>query len=111
VKPLREWSGRRVVAVALAWLVGLPMLTAPAVFGGVAWLARAERERAITAVPDSLAPGLRVDYLPPQPSDFYLVTSFANPGVTLLLGLLLLPPLALCLTWLVVRRRRSDQFA
>jgi hypothetical protein len=107
VKPLREWSGRRVVAVALAWLVGLPMLTAPAVFGGVAWLARAEREGAITAIPDSLAPGLRVD-LPAQPSDFYFMTSFANPGVALLLGLLLLPPLALCLAWLVARHRRSD---
>jgi len=111
VKPLREWSGRRVVAVALAWLVGLPTLTAPAVFGGFAWLARAERERAITAIPDSLAPGLRVAYLPPQPSDFYLVTSFANPGVALLLALLLIPPLALCLTWLVARRRRSDRLA
>jgi hypothetical protein len=106
VKPLRDWSAPRVVAVALAWLLGLPVLAAPAVFGAVGWLARTERERAGTAARDSIVPGLRVDYLQDSAD---LVISFASPGGMLLLGLLLLPPLALCLAWIVARRRHSDQ--
>jgi hypothetical protein len=104
VKPLRDWSGRRVVALALAWVIGLPLLAAPAMFGAVAWLARTERERAATAVPDSVAPGLRIT-LPPEPSD--LLTSAAGPGVIVLLGVLFLPPLALCLAWIAAQRRDS----
>jgi hypothetical protein len=107
MKPLRDWSGRRVVALAVAWVLGLPALVAPALFGAVGWLARTERERAITAIPDSLAPGLRVAYLPPEGGDFSI--SFVSPGVMLLLAFLLLPPLALCVAWVVARRRRSDR--
>ena len=104
--PLRDWPGRRVVAIALAWVLGLPLLAAPAVFGAVAWLARTERERAATAIPDSVAPGLRVT-LPTEPADFLI--SAAGPGVILLLALLFVPPLALCLAWIVAQRRRSYQ--
>ena len=105
MKPLRDWSAPRVVGVALAWLLGLPVLAAPAVFGAVGWLARTERERPVTAAGDSMAPGLRVEYRPPESGD--LVISLASPGGMLLLGLLFLPPLALCLAWIVARRRRA----
>jgi hypothetical protein len=104
VKPLREWSARRVLVVALVWLLGLPVLVAPGVFGAVGWLARAEREGAATAVPDSIAPGLRVAYSPPEAGD--VLMSVAAPGVMILLALLLVPPVALCLAWIVTRRRR-----
>lgn len=106
MKPLREWSARRVGAVAIVWLLGLPTLAAPALFGAVGWLARAERERAVTAAQDSIVPGLRIDYAPQQPGDF--VISFANPGVMLMLGLLVLPPLALFLAWVVARGRSTQ---
>ncbi len=106
MKPLRDWSGRRVAAVALVWLLGLPTLVAPAVFGAVGWLARAERERDVAPVADSLAPALR-GVLPPQADDFAIV--FAGPGAMLLLGFFLLPPLVLVLAWIVARRRRSNQ--
>jgi hypothetical protein len=106
VKSLREWSGRRVAAVALGWILGLPLLAAPALFGAVGWLARAERQRAVV-VPDSVAPGLRVDYGAAQSSD--VLISFAGPGVILLLTLFLVPPLALSVTWLIARRSQSDQ--
>lgn len=92
--------------VALTWVLGLPLLAAPAVFGAVGWLARTERESAV-ATPDSVAPGLRVAYVPPDSPDALI----ANPGVMLALGFLLLPPLALCLTWIVARRRRPAQSA
>jgi predicted outer membrane lipoprotein len=107
VRPLRDWPGRRVLAIALAWVLGLPLLAAPAVFGAVAWLARTERERAAPAIPDSVAPGLRITYLPPEPGDFLM--SAAGPGVLLLLGVLLVPPLALCVAWIVAQRRRSGK--
>jgi hypothetical protein len=106
VKPLREWSGRRIGTVAVVWLIGLPTLAAPALFGAVGWLARAERERAVTAAQDSIIPGLRIAYAPPQPGDF--VISLANPGVMLMLGLLVLPPLALCLAWMIARGRSTQ---
>jgi hypothetical protein len=107
VKPLRDWSAARVLAVALAWLLGLPTLAAPAVFGAVGWLARAERERAVTAVRDSVAPGLRVAYLPPESGDFLM--SIPGPGVALFLAFFLLPPLAFCLAWVVTRRRHPGR--
>lgn len=104
LKPLREWSGRRLTAVALSWLVGIPLLAAPAIFGAVGWLARAERDRQVSAAADSVAPGLRVAYLPPQGSDFTISVMSSELGVTTLL--FLLPPVALCLAWLAARRRR-----
>ena len=106
MKPLRQWSARRVGTVAIVWLIGLPTLAAPALFGAVGWLARAERERAVTAAQDSIVPGLRIDYLPQQPGDF--VISLANPGVMLMLGVLLLPPLALWIAWIVARGRSAQ---
>jgi hypothetical protein len=108
IKPFREWSGRRVVAVALVWAVGLPLLVAPAVFGAVGWLARTERERGAARIADSLAPGLRVDYAP-QGGDFSM--SFVGPEIMLLLGIFLLPPIALSVAWIVVRRRRFTESA
>ena len=106
MKPLREWSGRRVGTVAVVWLIGLPTLAAPATFGAVGWLARAERERGVTAAQDSIVPGLRVAYTPPQPHDFFI--AFDNPGVMLMLGLLVLPPLALWVGWVVARGRSAQ---
>jgi hypothetical protein len=108
IKPLHEWSGRRVVAIALVWVVGLPLLVAPAVFGAVGWLARTERERGAARVADSLAPGLRVDYAP-QVSDFSM--SVVGTEIMLLVGMFLLPPIALCLAWIILRRRRVTQSA
>ena len=104
MKPLREWSARRMLILSLVWLVGLPILVSPALFGAVGWLARAERERGAAAAPDSLAPHLRVAYRPPESGDF--PASFAGPGAALALGLFLLPPAALWLTWMVARKRR-----
>ena len=102
LKPLHEWSGRRLTAVALGWLVGVPFLAAPATFGAVAWLARAERDRQRAAT-DTLAPGLRVDY-PVSATDTYLVVASAD--LLLILAVFVLPPIALCLAWLAARRRR-----
>jgi hypothetical protein len=107
VKPLREWSARRLLIASVVWLVGLPILVSPALFGAVGWLARAERERGAAAAADSNAPGLRVTYLPPRPDDFSLVT--AGPGPALVFALFLLPPVALWITWMLARRRRSEQ--
>jgi hypothetical protein len=106
VKPLREWSGRRIIAVGLTWLLGLPVLVAPAVFGAVGWLARTERARGAAPIADSLAPGLRVDYAP-MARDFSI--SLFAPETMLVLGLFVLPPIALVLAWMVARRRRSTQ--
>jgi hypothetical protein len=89
--------------VALGWLVGAPLLAAPAIFGAVAWLARAERDRQVAAAADSLAPGLRVDYLAAE-SDTYFV--LASSDVLVILAIFLVPPAALCLAWLAGRRRR-----
>jgi hypothetical protein len=89
--------------VALGWLAGVPLLAAPAIFGAVGWLARAERDRPISAA-DSLVPGLRVEYLPPQSSDFTL--SLVGPELAVITALLLLPPAVLCFAWLAARRRR-----
>jgi hypothetical protein len=49
-----------------------------------------------------------VAYLPADAGDVYSLISPANPAITLLVGLLLLPPLALFLAWIIVRRGRSD---
>ena len=92
------------MAVAsLVWLVGLPLLTAPAVFGAAGWLARAELDRRPPLADSVGAPGLR-GVLPPQAEDFYIV--IAGPALGVLTGLLLLPPVALWIAWMVVRRRR-----
>ena len=50
------------------------------------------------------APGLR-GVMPPQPEAFDIVV--AGPAVGLLLGLLLLPPVALWIAWMVARRGDS----
>jgi hypothetical protein len=91
-----------VAVVSLVWLVGLPLLTAPALFGAAGWLARAERDRG-AAMHDSLgAPALR-GILPPQPD-----IVVAGPVALIVLGLLLLPPLALWVAWAVARSRGED---
>jgi hypothetical protein len=107
VKPLREWSARRLLIASVVWLVGLPILVSPALFGAVGWLARAERERGAAAAADSIAPALRVTYSPSQADDLFLVTN--GPGPAVVLALFLLPPVALWLTWLIARRRRTEQ--
>jgi hypothetical protein len=101
VKPLRAWSARRVAIASLVWLVGLPLLTAPALFGAAGWLARAEMDRRATSADSVGAPALR-GVLPPQPDDFDIV---AGPAAALVIGLLLLPPVALWMAWIVARRR------
>jgi hypothetical protein len=105
VKPLHEWSGRRLTAVALGWLFGIPTLAAPAIFGAVGWLARAERDRQVVAAGESVAPGLRLAPLPGEPGDFLL--SVVGPELLMVVALFLLPPAALSLAWLAARRRRA----
>jgi hypothetical protein len=102
LKPLHEWSGRRLTAVALAWLVGAPLLAAPAIFGAVGWLARAERDRQLPET-DTLAPGLRIDYAVAGPDTHVVV---ANAELLVILAVFTLPPVVLCLAWLAARRRR-----
>lgn len=105
MKPLRAWSARRVAIASLVWLVGLPLLTAPALFGAAGWLARAEADRDATLADSVGAPGLR-GVLPPQSDDFDVV--IAGPAFSVLMGLLLLPPVALWIAWMVVRRRGAS---
>jgi hypothetical protein len=94
------------VAVAsLVWLVGLPLLTAPALFGAAGWLARAEMDRGATSADTVGAPGLR-GVLPPQPDDFDVLV--AGPAGGVVIGLLLLPPVALWIAWMVARRRGAS---
>ena len=101
--PLRDWSARRVTIVSLAWVIGLPLLMAPALFGAAGWLARAERDRSAAVLDSVGAPALR-GVLPPDP-ELYIVVP--GPAVAVFLGLLLVPPVALWIAWMV-RRRRSD---
>ena len=105
MKPLRAWSARRVAVASLVWLVGLPLLTAPALFGAAGWLARAELDRDAPLADSVGAPGLR-GVLPPQPDDFDIV--IAGPAGGVVVGLLLLPPVALWIAWMVVRRRGAN---
>lgn len=101
VTPLRDWSARRVAIVSLAWLVGLPLLMAPALFGAAGWLARAERDRSAALLDSVGAPGLR-GILPPDPE---LSIVIPGPAVAVFLGLLLVPPVALWISRMVLRRR------
>ena len=105
MKPLRAWSARRVAVVSLVWLVGLPLLMAPALFGAAGWLARAERDRGAAVLDSVGAPALR-GVLPPQTDGSYIVVP--GPAVAVFLGLLILPPVALWVAWMVARRRRDE---
>ena len=102
MKPLRDWSARRVAVVSLVWLVGLPLLMAPALFGAAGWLARAERDRGAVMTDSVGAPALR-GVVPREPDELYIVVP--GPAVVVFLGLLLLPPVALSIAWMVARRR------
>jgi hypothetical protein len=100
VRPLRDWSRRRVALVALAWLLGVPAAILAAGAAHVAWLVRRQRQAELNAPADSGA------HLPAPASDIAIAVS--GWVVVLLVLLVIVPPVVLVLARRRARRAGGD---